>query len=64
MASLERPFESWRKAEEKNKKMTAIFEVAVIVDFPKSYCVNANEEMISEKTDDSVVILKAGGGVV
>jgi len=44
--------------------MTAILEMAVIFDFPKVYCVNANEEMISEKTDDSVVILKAGGGVV
>jgi len=65
MDSLERPFESWQKAEGRNKKNDRHFKNdGHFFYFPKAYCVNENEDMISEKTDDSVVILNAGGGVV
>lgn len=62
MVSLERRSALFQR-EEENKKVTVISKVTVTFYFANFYCVNANVETIVEKTADSAVMLKVGGGV-
>jgi hypothetical protein len=63
MSLSERRSELFQREEEKIKTNGRSLTMTVHFCFTPVYCVNVNDETIVEKTADSLVMLKVGGGV-